>query len=168
MLSTSKRPDSATEPIDVDSTTKNILHNSNSIINNSDTNHNEPWSESGTTQAPQSVTETHESDLVLSDSSNKQQTELVTSESQTVQSEISDLSVEASPIVELNSQSVHDILQADTPSLSIYVPSSVVVPSQPATVISSVPSSSSGSTTIRLFNLVFKFNHFSISNIRFI
>ena len=44
MLSSSNSPDSATEPIDVDSTTKSILQNSNSITNNSDPN--QPWSES--------------------------------------------------------------------------------------------------------------------------
>ena len=44
MLSTSNSPDSATEPVDVDSTTKSILQNSNSITNNSDPN--QPWSES--------------------------------------------------------------------------------------------------------------------------
>ena len=59
--------------------------------------------------------------------------------------------------------------QADS-SISVSLPLPVVVPSQPASVISIVPSTSSstGSTTIRLFNFVFHIKHFSIGNIFFI
>jgi hypothetical protein len=166
LLSTAKSPDSVTESLYIDSTTKHILQNADSIFNNSDPN--QPWSESATTQASKPMSETPESDLVVTDSSNNLQTEPVTSESQIVQSDISAQNIEASPTVELSSQSVHDVVQVDTPSLSISVPSSVAVPSQPASVISSVPSLSTGSTIIRLFNLVFNFKHFPIGNIRFI
>ena len=70
---------------------------------------------------------------------------------------------------QLDSQSVPQVAQVDTTSLIISVPSHIVAPIKPASVISPVSTSSSSSTTtLRLFNLVFKIRYFTIDKMLFI